>query len=104
MRDLRIGEAVEVEIRREIAERGVEIGRLLIGQIDEDEAVKYPHVAAMQAVVLLGKVGRHQPGREQRAVESVRPGVVAAGEPGHPSLRIRCRSASRDAGTRCRRR
>ena len=86
MRDFRIGDSVEVEMRREIAERGVETGRLFIGQIDEDQAVEYPHAAAMQAVILLAKVGRHQPGREQRAVESVRPCMIAAGEPGHPAF------------------
>ena len=84
MRDLRICDSVEVEMRREIGERVVEIGRFLIGQIDENEAVEHPHTTAMQAVVLLGKVGRHQPGREQCAVESVGPCVVATGEPGHP--------------------
>ena len=77
MRDLRIGESMEVEVRREIGERGVEVDRFLIGQIDEDEAVEHPHVAAMQAVVLFGKVGRHQPGGKQRAVESVGPCMVA---------------------------
>ncbi len=71
MRDLRVGESVEIEVGREIAEGRIEVGRLFIGQIDENEAVEHPHVAAMQAVVLLRKIGRHQAGGEQRAVESV---------------------------------
>ena len=51
--DFRVGEAMEVEVGRKVSERGVEVDRLLVGQIDENEAVKHPDMTAMQAMILL---------------------------------------------------
>jgi hypothetical protein len=92
---------MEVQIGREIGKSCVEIQRFLIRQIDENKAVKHPHMATLQAVVLLRKVRRHQARSEQRAVESVAPRMVAAGQTRNAALGLGAISEP-DAGRRCR--
>jgi len=85
MRDPRFAKAVKVEIRRKIGEGGVEVDRFPLRQVDEDQAVEHPDVAAVQPIVLLPEVGGHQARGEQGAVEPVAPCMVGAGEPRDPA-------------------
>ena len=45
-------------------------------------------MAAVQPILFLGEIHRHQPGGEQRAVEPVGPRMVGAGQAGHASVRF----------------
>ena len=78
MRNPSISDAVIVEDWPHIAKGRIEIVRLVLAHIDEDQPVENANVAREKAVFGLVKILWHQPRGNQPTVEAECPGVIGA--------------------------